>query len=666
MPKLFRQRPGVELIMIIVIMSLLSAIGVAILTTASSINTLSSREIRQQQLHAIAEAGVNYYRWHLAHYPDDYQDGTGAAGPYVHNYTDATGTVIGKFELTVTPPPNGSSIATIQSVGYLNSTPKAKRTVTIRLGIPSLSKYAVVANDNMRFGEGTEIFGPIHSNGGIRLDGLAHGLVTSAQSSYDDPDHIGGNEFGVHTHVNVGGGINNSFRPAEAPPSAVPDRSDVFLGSRQFPVTPIDFNGITIDLAGLITKAQASGIYLPPSGGQGYHLTLRTDDKIDMRIVNVQQRCQFRSGTGSCSFGICTRGICSIGQCSRRQCSNDPTRSCTRNSNCQGGGTCLPTASSCTTVAQCPSGATCQVNNACQNNGDCPSGGTCQISTCTASPQCPSGASCNINNSCTSDSNCTGGATCGNLKDFGYCSNNFNVICTQDATCGTGNSCILSSHSIGTAASDQSSFTYNSAPSLGVAIPANGIIFAADDLWVDGQIDASRLTIVAARDPLSTGQARIFLNKDLKYTNYDGRDSIGLIAQQDILVGYFSNDTIEIDAALIAQKGRVGRPYYGTGFIGATEPDSSFKIYPYGETNPSGGLTCREYRKRSSLTSKGSLATNQRYGFAWVGTAFSCGTDSNNSGYCDRILSYDSNLLYAPPPSFPTTGQYSIISYTER
>jgi hypothetical protein len=34
----------------------------------------------------VAEAGIEYYRWHLAHGPEDYQDGTGHTGPYTHSY----------------------------------------------------------------------------------------------------------------------------------------------------------------------------------------------------------------------------------------------------------------------------------------------------------------------------------------------------------------------------------------------------------------------------------------------------------------------------------------------------------------------------------------------------------------------------------------------------
>lgn len=624
MIRFIKRRSGIELVMVIILMGALSTISVALLSMVSSENALSSREIRQQQMQQVAEAGANYYRWHLAHYPNDYKDGTTGAGPYIHDFKNATGQVIGRFELTITPPPNGSTIATIQSVGYLLVTPKAKRTVTMQVGIPSLTKYAVVGNTALRFGEGTDIYGPIHSNSGLRVDGTAHGLVTSAQSSYDDPDHgtcYNGvtpvNEYAVHTHVLVSGSVTNSCPSAErAITPTPPDRSDIFQGGRLFPVAPIDFSGITVDLSTIRTKAQAGGIYLGPSGAQGYHLTLRTDGKIDMQIVNTQQRCQYRSGTGSCT----------VGTCSRRSCSNNVTKSCSGASGCPGG--------------------------------------TCQFNSCSTGAQCPSSGSCIINNSCSLDSDCPTGGACANLHDYGYCSNNFNTLCSQDNACGTGNTCILSSHSIGSNAGDQSSFTYSGNPSIGYPLPANGTIFVADDVWVDGQINVAKITIAAAKDPISTGQARIFLNKDLKYTNYDGRDGIGLIAQQDILVGYFSQDTIRIDAAMIAQKGRIGRPYYGTAFTSQTN-NQYFKITPDGRTNPSGGATCQEYRKRSALTTNGSLVTNQRYGFAWVGSSFNCGTSGNDSGYCDRTLSFDQNLVFGPPPSFPTTGEYRILSYTE-
>jgi cytochrome b subunit of formate dehydrogenase len=41
------------------------------------------RDADQSQSFMSAEAGIEYYRWHLAHAQQDYQDGTGHAGPYL-------------------------------------------------------------------------------------------------------------------------------------------------------------------------------------------------------------------------------------------------------------------------------------------------------------------------------------------------------------------------------------------------------------------------------------------------------------------------------------------------------------------------------------------------------------------------------------------------------
>ena len=103
----------------------------------------------------------------------------------------------------------------------------------MRLRQPAWCEYAVVADDFMRFGEGTEVFGMIHSNQGIRFDGLAHNIISSSVPDFDDPDHSAVDRrmnIGVHTHKNTPPqtGINDSFRPLEAPPNPMPARSDVF------------------------------------------------------------------------------------------------------------------------------------------------------------------------------------------------------------------------------------------------------------------------------------------------------------------------------------------------------------------------------------------------------------------------------------------------------
>lgn len=623
----FARRRGIELVMVVVMISLMTMIGLAALTMVQTESIQTRRLTRIQQSFAIAEAGISYYRWHLSHFPDDFQDGTNAAGPYIHDFQDATGTTVGKYELVITPPAIGSTITTIQSTGYLLSAPSSKKILTVRMGIPSLTKYAVLGNSDLRFGAGTITYGPVHSNGGIRFDGLAWGLVTSAKITYDDPDHTGSKEWGVHTHDSP----TDALPPASpTPPYSLPSRPDIFQGSRQVGIASIDFLNITTDLESMKTKAQASGIYLPSSGALGYHITLKTTGKFDIKVVNGQLNCQFRSGTGVCS--------------------NNASRSCTGvNTNCQSGGTCL----NWHDYGYCSAdfNRTCISDSACRR--------------CSNSPSL----------FCTQDSNCR------------VCSGNNTIACSQNSDCSSqsagtcpsapvnscapaaAGACQNSNFSIGTAAGSETTYTYQGVPATNLDFPANGIIFASDDVWADGAIDGARIAIAAAKDPLASGTANIYINNNLTYAHTDGTDVVGLIAQQNILVGFFSQDNLTIDAAMIAQKGRVGRPYYGSGFTSSTA-SNNFQLSPTGSTLPNGGAgetSCHQFRKRTSLTALGSLATYARYGFAWTGTnLFACASGWNDSGYCDRDLTFDANLTYGPPPEFPTTGEYQVISFDEQ
>lgn len=468
-----------------IVYSTIGIILIGALITWAGTNTRSAREgATREEAFQIAEAGIEYYRWHLAHAPLDFQDGTGVAGPYVHPYKDKLEQVIGQFTLTITPPPIGSTLVVIRSKGEVSGFSTLARTIEARLAVPSLAKYAVAANDNMRFGSGTEVFGPIHSNKGIRFDGLAHNVISSSLSSYNDPDHSGGDEYGVHTHVS----------PTDPlPPTAIPTRTDVFESGRQVSLPAIDFTGFTADLAQIKADAQASGLYFSSSGSQGYNIVLKTDDTFDLYRV--------------------------------------------------------------TSLLSTPS------------------------------------------------SGCT---------DY------------------------LSQTGWGTWSINAQTFMAN------YPISANGLIFVEDNVWVRGTISTARVTIAAGRFPESPAtNASITVNEDIYYTNYDGSDVIALIAQNNINVGMASDTNLNIDAALVAKNGRVGRYYYR----------------PNGNWPSTGGSTrCSPYHSRNSITLFGMIATNQRYGFAYT----------DNTGYITRNITYDGNLLYGPPPSFPLVGdQYQVISWTE-
>jgi len=245
---------GSMLVFIIVGIFFVSLIILGILTTATGELRVLRSTVQKELALQIAEAGANYYQWHLSHFPTDYQDGTGAAGPYVHDYTDSdTGQVVGRFELSITQPSVGSTIVTITSTGYSLENTNNKRTITARYGIPSLAKYAFLTNDLVWIGAASSVSGQLHSNNGIRFDGTGNAPITSAKPTYTCPASQGCS--GNPTKNGVWG--------------SAPASTQAFW---DFPVPTVDFSTMTSDLATMKSDAQGSGVYLPPSSAQGYSL----------------------------------------------------------------------------------------------------------------------------------------------------------------------------------------------------------------------------------------------------------------------------------------------------------------------------------------------------------------------------------------------------------
>lgn len=145
------------------------------------------------------------------------------------------------------------------------------------MAIPSFAKYAWALNDNVNFGSAAEVFGPIHSNAGIQFNGLAHNLVTSALSTYNDPDHSGADEYSVHTHD----------APVDPlPTSTLPARQDIFMAGRSMGVPALDFTKLTQDLAEMKDIASSTGFYFPSSTVQGYELVFATSGEYRVYRVN--------------------------------------------------------------------------------------------------------------------------------------------------------------------------------------------------------------------------------------------------------------------------------------------------------------------------------------------------------------------------------------------
>ncbi|KKQ52255.1 hypothetical protein A2865_02285 [Candidatus Woesebacteria bacterium RIFCSPHIGHO2_01_FULL_39_17] len=228
----------------------------------------SQRQIANERALNIAEAGINYYRWHLSVDPDDYTDGTNNPDlmPYEHDYSDPQGDVIGKYSLEIEAPTESYQVVTIRSTGWLNQYPRVKRTITVKYGRVTLTKYAFLHNSNMWFGNDITVTGPVFSNGGIRLDGHNTSTVESAKETY-----ICGIESGC---TGAGG---------EEKPGIWGNGEIDELWS--FPVAPIDFESIKVDFGDMQASAITSGLNLGQSGAQGYHLKFSDDGNVSVYRV---------------------------------------------------------------------------------------------------------------------------------------------------------------------------------------------------------------------------------------------------------------------------------------------------------------------------------------------------------------------------------------------
>jgi len=274
------RQKGAILVYIIIVIAIFLIITPPLVANFLAKMQLMRLSMQKEQAFQIAEAGINYYQWHLAHYQTDYTDyqGVGALpdalapgtvmGPFEHDYTDKdTQEVIGRFSLLITSPLAGSTIVTIQSTGWTTQNPNIKRTITVRYGIPSLAKYSILNNGEVWIYYSPQIFsGQVHSNNGVRFDVQGNAPIFSAKETYTT-DCFGFCSYG--TRNGVWGSGNPSFW--------------------QFPVPAIDFSAFTSDLADLKDLADPDGIYLPPSNKEGYSLVFNSNGTVSVYKVKTRR-----------------------------------------------------------------------------------------------------------------------------------------------------------------------------------------------------------------------------------------------------------------------------------------------------------------------------------------------------------------------------------------
>lgn len=229
--------------------------------------------LRTQAL-ALAEAGLEQYRWRASR-------GLGASSEpetFTATYPSGVGGVIGSASVSVTPIGACGEVVehVVQSVGTTTSEEVAA-SISARYAQPSVAEYALVTNANVHIESDRTVTGPLHANGGVRMDVVARAPVTSSVTSWQCTEGEG-----CATQENVEGVFG-----AEEPSSFW-----------KYPVPQIDFVAIAADFPVLKNLAEQEGTYLPrTSSGEkymdtywrGYRLVFNEDRTVTVYRVTATE-----------------------------------------------------------------------------------------------------------------------------------------------------------------------------------------------------------------------------------------------------------------------------------------------------------------------------------------------------------------------------------------
>lgn len=225
---------------------------------------------------SIAEAGLEYYRWHLAHFPTDLQNGTGHAGPYTITYKDPEGSTAGSINLSIV---GNTACGQLTSIDLTSKgTPSdntGSATLFARYAKPTVAQYSYILNDSVWAGADRTILGPYHSNGGIRMDGTANAPVTSSLSTWTCTSSFGCSYNQTQPGV-FGAGPNQNLW--------------------SYPTPQVDFSAIQANFSTLKTTAQSSGLYFArissgssgSNAGKGYHLIFNSNGTVTVKKVTKE------------------------------------------------------------------------------------------------------------------------------------------------------------------------------------------------------------------------------------------------------------------------------------------------------------------------------------------------------------------------------------------
>ncbi len=286
-----RYSRGVTVMLVLAFMGiflfLLATIMSYVLTQGKYGRALNARE----QAFNISEAGLEYYRWFLAHNPSIMNAGVGLTSPYTYIVNDPEASRLGESTITATANLQCGVVQWVDltSVGKSDQSVVFTRTLNARYMRPSVGEYSALLNANVWAGADRVISGPYFSNGGIRMDGTTNSTVQSAVATWSCDSSFG-------------------CSPTQSKNGVWGSGSGSALWSWAPNVASFNFAGIATNFATLRGYANSTGILLDidrvkvggsQQGGtfssvgasdqRGYHVKLNADNTIDVyRVTGTQ------------------------------------------------------------------------------------------------------------------------------------------------------------------------------------------------------------------------------------------------------------------------------------------------------------------------------------------------------------------------------------------
>ncbi|MEK7500224.1 MAG: hypothetical protein AAB649_06530, partial [Patescibacteria group bacterium] len=251
-----KQLGGILIITIIFVM-MLTVMFISLSGMTNALYRRGGLAAQDETAFQIAESGLNFARWRLAHDPTNYD-------PVTRTVSDQLEGVLGSYEVSFVAPPFGSTVVGLTSVGYTAGASLREITINASYGKPSFAKYSSLTNDDVWYT--AAISGAVHSNGGIRMDGVSDSSMSSARATYSCQ-------------------VLHGCGPTEKPGIWGIGSDSSFW---QYPVPAVDYGGLTSDLLSTKDAAIAAGTYFGPSGAYGYRLEFLNNHNYRVSTVTAK------------------------------------------------------------------------------------------------------------------------------------------------------------------------------------------------------------------------------------------------------------------------------------------------------------------------------------------------------------------------------------------